>query len=124
MANERILARMQETEFLRQKLTVTERDYSEAVSSLLNVALGDTSGSRAAAQVLLSTYNGNNYHMDLTDLCVLDLKYVEQSLIVLRGRVMLCSEPHQMIEDGKAKFERLEKQWEHLYVKNRHKNEQ
>ncbi|WP_338853992.1 hypothetical protein WE348_20410 (plasmid) [Alteromonas macleodii] len=124
MANERILARMQETEFLRQKLTVTERDYSEAVSSLLNVALGDTSGSRAAAQVLLSTYNGNNYHMDLTDLCVLDLKYVEQSLIVLRGRVMLCSEPHQMIEDGKAKFALLEKQWEHLYVKNRHRNEQ
>lgn len=124
MANERILARMQETEFLRQKLTVTERDYSEAVSSLLNVALGDTSGSRAAAQVLLSTYNGNNYHMDLTDLCVLDLKYVEQSLIVLRGRVMLCSEPHQMIEGGKAKFALLEKQWEQLYVKNRHKNEQ
>ena len=122
MANERILARMQETEFLRQKLTVTERDYSDAVSSLLNVAQGDNSGSRAAAQVLLSTYNGSNFHMDLTDLCVLDLKYVEQALIVLRGRVMLCIEPHQMIDNGKTKFSRLEKQWEHLYVKNRHKN--
>ncbi|WP_218309731.1 DUF7673 family protein [Alteromonas antoniana] len=122
MANERILARMQETEFLRQKLIVTERDYSDAVSSLLNVAQGDTSGSRAAAQVLLSTYNGSNFHMDLTDLCVLDLKYVEQALIVLRGRVILCIEPHQMIDNGKTKFSRLEKQWEHLYVKNRHKN--
>lgn len=122
MANERFLARMQETEFLRQKLTVTERDYSESISSLLSVAQGDTSGSRAAAQVLLSTYNGNNFHMNLTDLCVLDLKYVEQALIVLRGRVMLCIEPQQMIEDGKAKFSRLEKQWKHLYVKNRHNN--
>lgn len=122
MANERFLARMQETEFLRQKLTVTERDYSESISSLLSVAQGDASGSRAAAQVLLSTYNGNNFHMNLTDLCVLDLKYVEQALIVLRGRVMLCIEPQQMIEDGKAKFSRLEKQWEHLYVKNRHNN--
>lgn len=67
------------------------------------MAQGDTSGSRAAAQVLLSTYNGNNFHMNLTDLCVLDLKYVEQALIVLRGRVMLCIEPQQMIEDGKSK---------------------
>lgn len=122
MANERFLARMQETEFLRQRLIVTERDYSDSISSLLSVAQGDTSGSRAAAQVLLSTYNGNNFHMNLTDLCVLDLKYVEQALIVLRGRVMLCIEPQQMIEDGKAKFSRLEKQWEHLYVKNRHNN--
>ncbi|WP_338455088.1 hypothetical protein [uncultured Alteromonas sp.] len=122
MANERFLAMMQETEFLRQKLTVTKHDYSEAVSSLLTIAFGDTSGSRAAAQVLLSTYNGNSYHMDLTDLCVLDLKYVEQALIVMRGRVMLSIEPQQMIDDGQAKFSCLEDHWKHLYVKNRHNN--
>ncbi len=50
MANERFFAMMEETEFLRQKLTFTERDYSEAVSSLLNLAMDDTSASRAAAQ--------------------------------------------------------------------------
>ncbi len=122
MANERFFAMMEETEFLRQKLTVTERDYSEAVSSLIDLAMDDTSASRAAAQILLSTYNGNSYHMDLTDLCVLDLKYVEQALIVLRGRVMLSKEPQEMIDYGQTKFSELERQWEHLYVKNRHKD--
>lgn len=122
MANERFFAMMEETEFLRQKLTVTERDYSDAVSSLLNLAMDDTSASRAAAQILLSTYNGNSYQMDLTDLCVLDLKYVEQALIVLRGRVMLSKEPQEMIDYGQTKFSELERQWEHLYVKNRHKD--
>lgn len=122
MANERILARMQETEFLRQKLSVTERDYSEAVSFPIDLAMDDTSASRAAAQILLSTYNGKSYHMDLTDLCVLDLKYVEQALIVLRGRVMHSKEPQEMIDYGQTKFSELERQWEHLYVKNRHKD--
>lgn len=40
MASERIVARIQETEFSGQKHTVTERDYSEAVSPLFKFCSG------------------------------------------------------------------------------------
>lgn len=120
--NERIAAALQEEEFLRQRLSVTQVDYSNAVESLLQLAMGDTSGSRAAAQVLLSTYNGYNYHMDLTDLGVLDLKYLEQALIVLRGRTLLSKEPHHAIPNGSNRFLALEKNWQCLHNAIRHQN--
>ena len=118
--HERIAARLREEEFLRQRLTVTTGDYKNAVESLLKLAMGDTSGSRAAAQVLLSTYNGYNYHMDLTDLCVLDLEYIEQALIVMRGRSLLCAEPHSVIPEGSRRFLALEENWPGLHNSVRH----
>ena len=111
-----------ETEFLRQQLNVTRDDYSKAVDSLVLLAQGDTSVSRAAAQVLLSTYNGSNWHMDLTDLCVLDLNYLYKALIVIRGRVLLGREPHNVIENGSELFRDLEDQWQHFHTRNRYKD--
>lgn len=123
-ARSRIAERLQENEFLRRRLTVTREDYREAVESLLPIALADTSGSRAAAQVLLSTYNGHNYHMDITDLCVLDLAYVEKALIVMRGRTLLSIEPHSLIENGSERFLQLENAWPGLHTARRyHKSE-
>lgn len=116
----RIAEHLQEQEFLRKRLTVTRADYSEAVESLLSIADGDTSGSRAAAQVLLSTYNGYNYHMDLTDLCVLDLKYIESALVVMRGRTLLSIEPHSVIANGSERFLALEDSWPGLHVHRRY----
>jgi len=119
-ARSRIAERLQESEFLRGRLTVTREDYRDAVESLLPIALADTSGSRAAAQVLLSTYNGRNYHMDLTDLCVLDLEYVEKALIVMRGRTILSIEPHSLVENGSERFLQLENAWPGLHTNRRY----
>jgi hypothetical protein len=118
--NSRISARLQEEAFLRDHLSVTLVDYVEAVESLLQVALGDTSGSRAAAQVLLSTYNGYNYHMDLTDLGLLDLALIDNSLIVLRGRTILSMEPHSIVENGANRFLQLEESWPGLHNTRRY----
>lgn len=113
--NDRIAELLREQEFRRQRLTVTLEDYKNAVESLLPIALQDTSGSRAAAQVLLSTYNGHNYHMDLTDFGVLDIEHIESALIVIRGRTFLSVEPHSIIENGSERFAKLENQWPQLH---------
>ncbi|MEM8561500.1 MAG: hypothetical protein AAGF57_04660 [Pseudomonadota bacterium] len=111
---------MQEQAFLRKELGVTEADYRDAVESLLQLAVGDTGGSRAAAQLLLSLYNGNRFHMDMTDLCVLDLQYFQQALIAIRGRVVLNHGPHSMITNGSERFEALADQWAHYSTKQRY----
>ena len=103
-------------------MAVTLSDYAEAVKHLVKLARGDTSGSRVAAQVLLSLYNGSNWHMDLTDLCNLDYQYLLSALIAIRGRVTVHEEPHNVIENGSAIFNDLEEQWQHLHTNNRYKN--
>lgn len=104
----RITERLHDEAFLRSRLAVSLADYVDAVESLVPVALGDTGGSRAAAQLLLSIYNGYNYHMDLADLCVLDLPLLEKAFIPLRGRAILAMEPHSIIENGTMRFIELE----------------
>lgn len=111
---ERFKGRLVEEEFLRSQLSVTEADYRDSVSALVNLARGDTSGSRAAAQVLLSLYNGNAWHADLTDLCVLDLQNLQHALIAIRGRVVLGKEPQSLLESGSRVFEELCELWKPL----------
>ena len=111
---ERFKGRLVEEEFLRSQLSVTEADYRDSVSALVNLARGDTSGSRAAAQVLLSLYNGNASHADLTDLCVLDLQNLQHALIAIRGRVVLGKEPQSLLESGSRVFEELCELWKPL----------
>jgi len=41
-------------------------------SQLMKLAQGDRGGSRVAAQVLLSAYNGGAWQLNIVDLCVLD----------------------------------------------------
>lgn len=116
-----IEAQEKEQDFLRGQVAVTPADYMEAVKHLVKLAQGDTSGSRVAAQVLLSLYNGNNWHMDLTDLCNLDYQDLQSALIAIRGRVTVHQEPHSIIENGSAIFADLEAQWQHLHTNNRYK---
>jgi len=111
---------LDEDKSLRDQLTVSEMDYRAAINSLIEIAESDTSGARAAAQVLLSLYNGYEYHMDLVDLGVLDLRNYQQALIATRGRVILSIEPHQIIQDGAKRFERLAVRWAHLNVEKRY----
>ena len=50
---------------------VTYQQYQDAVIQLCELAQRDTSGSRAAAQVILSAYNGYRWQVDITELCYL-----------------------------------------------------
>ena len=96
--------------------------YKEAVKNLLNVALTqDGSGAQAAAQVLLSAYNGIDYQLNVPDLCNLDqvnFKYVQE---IFAGRVHTFKEPQTVIENGQKKFSELEERWLGLHVSNRYK---
>jgi hypothetical protein len=114
-----IVAAIKEQEFLHSQLSVTEIDYRAAVLLLVGVAQNDTSNARVAAQVLLSLYNGYEYHVDLTDLGLLDYKILQAALIAIRGRIFVSVEPHEIIEDGQAIFKRLAQQWTTLHVDNR-----
>lgn len=81
-----------------QKQMTTE-EYTDAVKTLLPLAQGDTGGSRVAALVLLSAYNGREFPLDITELCGLSLDYYFAAMIVIRGRVELDSVPQYLIED-------------------------
>lgn len=96
------------------------KDYATAVSKLIGLARTDVGGSRAAAQVLLSLYNGDDFHVDLTDLCLLDEHYYQAAMIAIRGRIEFRNEPHEMIGGGGRIFEQLWEDWKHLHVKNRY----
>lgn len=97
--------------------------YADAVRLLLEVAYTGTSSGRAAAQVLLSAYNGDEWQLDITDLCVLDQKHYAAAISVIRGRREMRVEPHQLIEDGSSHFSRIWDKWHHLSVKERGKTE-
>ena len=92
-------------------MTVTESDYRDSVLALVRLAQDDTSGSRAAAQVLLSLYNGNEWHMDLTDLGVLDLRNLQHALIVIRERIVLARSVEAVLENGDQIFKQLCDRW-------------
>lgn len=54
--------------------------------------------------------------MNLTDLSLLDLKYLESAFIVICGRVLLWEEPHNVIGNRGERFLALEKVWPNLRV--------
>ncbi|WP_020678112.1 DUF7673 family protein [Geopsychrobacter electrodiphilus] len=102
-------------------MKITIEEYATAVQFLAGLAQQDTSGSRAAAQVLLSAYNGEEWQLDITDLGVLSSDYYLAALAVIRGRTELMIEPHKLIENGEAIFDRLWDLWQAFHVKNRGK---
>ena len=108
---ERVRELLEEKAFLHSQLTVTESDYRDSVLALVRLAQDDTSGSRAAAQVLLSLYNGNEWHMDLTDLGVLDLRNLQHALIVIRERIVLARSVEAVLENGDQIFKQLCDRW-------------
>lgn len=103
--------------------SLTASDYSDAVSLLVKLAQKNCGGSRVAAQVLLGTYNGNHWHMNLVDLTNLDAEHYRAAIIVIRCRVEIWREPHEMIDDGDAIFEALVDDWMHYHVKRRYQEQ-
>ena len=98
---------------------MTKQDYAAAIIKLVPLAQGDTGGSRVAAQVLLSAYNGNDFQLDIVDLCRLDSGHYQAALAVIRGRVELREEPQNFVENGDEVFRDLWQQWQRLHVTNR-----
>jgi|TARA_R110000772_G_scaffold240536_1_gene352786 hypothetical protein len=119
---ERVLELLEEEAFLRSQLTVTASDYRESVLALVRLAQGDTSGSRTAAQVLLSLYDGSEWHRDLTDLGVLDWGYLQHALIVIRGRLVLGQSVEAAIDNGDQVFSHLCALWAGLRNDRRYSN--
>ena len=90
-------------------------EYTQGVKILADYALNQGgSGAYAAAQVLLSAYNGNTYQVSLVDLCSLDQRGYEAAIAVIRGRVETFREPHEVIANGHEVFEKLERRWASL----------
>ena len=100
---------------------VSPQDYTVAVIKLVKLAQQSTSSGRAAAQVLLSAYNGFEWQLDVTDLNSLDRKNFEAAMTVIRGRHDTWTEPHSVIENGNTIFQNLWKQWSRLHVVERGK---
>jgi hypothetical protein len=98
-------------------------EYRTSVEALLRVAHMGTGGSRVAAQVLLSAYNGNCFHVDVTDLGVLDCQNLGHALRVIWGRTRNpWLEPHQVVKNGDDVFGKLWDDWRRLHIQNRWKN--
>lgn len=94
--------------------------YTAAVARLLPIAQSDTTGGRVAAQVLLSTYNGNLYQLDATDLCNLDHDLLESCITVLSQRALTSREPHTLHPDFDEAFEKIKEVWSILNVRERY----
>lgn len=98
-------------------------EYREGVKTLLKVAFEeDGSNAHAAAQVLLSTWNGSDFHLRITDLCLMNETNFAAAMAVIKGRQITFKEPHQLIKDGQDWFTKLRKKYEHLYVGARYKD--
>lgn len=95
--------------------------YTHAVNELLVLAQGDALGSRAAAQVVLSAYNGREFQLDVTDLGNLDQHYRGLAVTVIIGRNSLQVGPEEVTVDGKESLDEISRRWERLRVTNRWK---
>lgn len=90
---------------------------ARAVHALLQLANMDCGGSGAAAAVLLSAYNGHDYHLDITELCRLDQHYYEFAMRVIDLRCRLRIEPQLLIQNGDDVFQKLAADWPQLHAK-------
>ncbi len=100
---------------------ISREEYAKAVATCLALAQRDTGGSRIAAQVLLSAYNGDSFQLDVAGLSNLDRGNYEIAITVIRGRYDLGREPHEMVTDGSKVFKALWSQWERLELTERAK---
>jgi hypothetical protein len=99
---------------------ITYEEYAHAICKLVPMAKQDTSGSRAAAQVLLGTYNSGEFHCDLVDLALLDEEHFDAAIDVIRGRAQLRREPHELITNGDRHFGLIWERWGHLKISERY----
>lgn len=106
-------------EYEASKITIDE--YRNAVQKLVAAAFTDTHGGQAAAGVLLGCYNSWEFHLDVSDLCMLDIEHYRAALNVIRGRVEHGRYPDDLIENSEVVFGHIWEKWECLKITNRAK---
>ena len=74
-------------------------------------ALSDTGQASVAAKVVLGTYNGDAFPLDLTEIGRLDTALFEDAINVIRLRVQHHVEPHNFYVDGDALFQEMIDVW-------------
>lgn len=98
---------------------ITFKQYAQSVETLMKFAQKDCGGSCVCAQVLLSTYNGSEFQLDIVDLGRLDAELYSHALVVIRGRIELNIEPQMTFANEDKRFEHLWAQWRDYHVKCR-----
>ena len=102
---------------------ITMEQYTTATRTLMNLAYSGTSAARVAAQVLLSGYNGEEWQLNITDLCLLDSNNLSHAVTFMLGRATLGKEPQDLIDNGNQVFLDLWDSWSHYHVNNRWKRQ-
>ena len=98
-------------------------DYGQSIAALMKLAKGDTHGSKVAAEVLLSAYNGTYFQLSLPSLCSLDEKNYRHAMTVIHGRKATFREPQGFIDNGDDQFSEIWEQWKGvLHVEERFKS--
>ncbi|WP_051293074.1 DUF7673 family protein [Citrifermentans bremense] len=62
---------------------VERHEYAVAIAAMVELAQMNCGGSRVAAQVLLSAYNGDDYQLDVTDIHVLSRDNHDYAMAVI-----------------------------------------
>ncbi|WP_422452458.1 DUF7673 family protein [Endozoicomonas sp. ALC066] len=88
----------------------TRAQAQKVVRPLVDVAFSDTGAAEAAAQALLSCYDGSRFHLCVRDLCLLDDSHYRAALLVIRLRIEKGIEPHELFDDEEL-FPKLCKRW-------------
>lgn len=83
----------------------------DSLVRLTRLACTDSGGGRAAAKVVLSTYNSTDYPLDVVDLGVLDQDHFEDAINVLRLRIEHSREPHSFFVNGDRLLNEIAEQW-------------
>ena len=100
--------------------------YAEAVEILLDLAdrWPDESDGRAAAEVLLSCYNGYDFHLAPHAVRVFGgRRDRDAALTVIVQCAVFPKEPHQVVPEGERRFNTLWKAFEdELHVRRRYKS--
>lgn len=102
---------------------LTINDYAMATRYLYAIAVQGTSASRCAAQLLLSAYNGSNWQLDVTDLCLFNFDQQQIALQFIECRITIPAEPHDLLDNGSHRFMELQQQWRRYHINNRWKSE-
>jgi len=98
-------------------------EYGQSILALMKLAKGDTGGSRIAAEVILSAYNGSYFQLSVPALCRLDDDNYRHAMTVIHGRRVTFREPQGFIENGDDQFSDLWDQWKDvLHVEERFKS--
>jgi hypothetical protein len=92
-----MLAAEDDAERRRQALEATG---TEAMQCLANAAQGDSGQSHHCRRILLVTYNGNEWPLDLTRLRVIDRKLQRAAIAAIELGIYAGDAPWRLLPDG------------------------